>query len=301
MLSRVRGTHDNQIPETLDPIRLARCPALSARRAAVRATGDEWPLLLRPVIMAVLPSWALRYLPSLAEYLAARRPHVLLSANSWPNLVALWARRLAGVDTRIVVSERVQLSERVHHLRLHARWRHLPALIARYYPEAEGIVAVSTGVADDLAETTGLPREAVLALPNPVVSSRLGDMAKAASPHPWLSGDAPPVILGVGRLHPQKDFLTLLKAFAKVRRERDARLIILGEGAERAGLERRARDLGIARDLALPGHVGNPFAYMSRRGEGLVCDIHNPRMGNSTTRWDIGVCATEFLDNGGRV
>ncbi|MFO7569806.1 MAG: glycosyltransferase, partial [Smithellaceae bacterium] len=41
-----------------------------------------------------------------------------------------------------------------------------------------------------------------------------------------------PVILGIGRLHPQKDFPTLIHAFARVRCQRPAKLIILGEGKD---------------------------------------------------------------------
>ena len=55
--------------------------------------------------------------------------------------------------------------------------------------------------------------------------------------HPWLEGSGPPVVLGVGRLVPQKDFATLLDAFAKVRAQTPARLVILGEGRELAALE----------------------------------------------------------------
>ena len=71
-------------------------------------------------------------------------------------------------------------------------------------------------------------------------------------------------MLGVGRLHAQKDFSTLIAAFGEVRRERPARLILLGEGAERARLEAQAQDSGFAADIALPGHVENPFAFMRR-------------------------------------
>jgi len=178
--------------------------------------------------------------------------------------VALWAQRLAGVDTRIVLSERVQLSERVAHLRGHARWRHLPSLIARFYPEAAGVVAVSHGVARDLAATSGLPRESIAVLPNPVVSPRLLALAEVPLDHPWFAAGQPPVILAAGRLHPQKDFTTLLHAFAWLRQARAARLLILGEGKERQALERSAREWGVSEDVAMPGYAENPFAYMRR-------------------------------------
>lgn len=264
LLSRVKGDHDRQVPDTLPPLRLRRCSVLRGRTAAMAAAGADWPCLLRPVLTPLSASWALRYLPALADYLRTHRPETLLAANSWCNLVALWARRLAGTDTRIVVSERIHLTDRVRHLRRHARWRHLPGLLGRFYPEAAGIVAVSEGVADDIAAATGLPRDTVQALPNPVVSARLHDLAAAAPPHPWLAEGEPPVVLGVGRLHPQKDFPTLLAAFARLRRDRPMRLIILGEGAERSRLEHLIAEHGLSRDVDLPGHVDNPFAFMSR-------------------------------------
>jgi len=121
LLSRVRGTHDRQVPKSLEPIRLRRASDLKMRRALFRAAGKDLPIFLQPALLSPFPSWALRYLPPLAEYLSERRPTALLTANSWPNLVALLANRLAGGGTRVVTSERIHLSERVRHLRRHAR------------------------------------------------------------------------------------------------------------------------------------------------------------------------------------
>jgi len=70
--------------------------------------------------------------------------------------------------------------------------------------------------------------------------------------------------MSAGRLVPQKDFATLLKAFAEVRAKLDSRLVLLGEGEERSSLERMARQLGIGGDVWMPGYVPNPYAMMSR-------------------------------------
>jgi glycosyltransferase involved in cell wall biosynthesis len=70
--------------------------------------------------------------------------------------------------------------------------------------------------------------------------------------------------MGVGRLNPQKDFGTLLRAFAALRREREARLIVLGEGEEREALARLAAELGVANDVDMPGFADNPYAHMSK-------------------------------------
>jgi glycosyltransferase involved in cell wall biosynthesis len=70
--------------------------------------------------------------------------------------------------------------------------------------------------------------------------------------------------MGVGRLTRQKDFPTLIRAFAAVRKVRDCRLVILGEGKDRPALEALAKEMGVGGDVDLPGFVENPYAHMSR-------------------------------------
>jgi glycosyltransferase involved in cell wall biosynthesis len=123
---------------------------------------------------------------------------------------------------------------------------------------------VSKGVADDLALLIGLSRDRIDVIYNPVVSDNLLLKAQEPIDHPWFAAGEPPVILSVGRLSPQKDQAMLLRAFAKVRKSIPARLIILGDGDERAALEALARNLHIESDVAVPGFVENPFAYMNK-------------------------------------
>jgi glycosyltransferase involved in cell wall biosynthesis len=136
---------------------------------------------------------------------------------------------------------------------------------ARYlYPKADAIVAVSEGVAEDVTRVTGISRDRITTIYNPVVTPELENLRHAPLDHPWFAPSSPPLILGVGKFKIQKDFPTLLRAFARVRAVRPARLLILGEGRKRAELENLARELGVANDVALPGFVPNPFPYMTR-------------------------------------
>jgi glycosyltransferase involved in cell wall biosynthesis len=125
------------------------------------------------------------------------------------------------------------------------------------------VVAVSRGAADDFARSSGFPRDRVEVVYNPVITPETAALAREAPDHPWLIPGQPPVILGVGRLTPQKDFPTLLRAFAEVRRRRAARLIILGEGEDRANLLALAGALGVVDDVALPGFQRNALSYMA--------------------------------------
>jgi glycosyltransferase involved in cell wall biosynthesis len=81
--------------------------------------------------------------------------------------------------------------------------------------------------------------------------------------HPWFATGDPPVVLAAGRFAPAKDFETLVRAFAKVASDRPVRLVLLGEGKQRARIENLIRELGLGGITLLPGFVDNPFAWMS--------------------------------------
>ena len=121
-------------------------------------------------------------------------------------------------------------------------------------------------MANDLARATRLPRERICVAPNPVVPTDVFALAAQPVDHPWFTTGSDPVLLGVGRLAPEKDFATLIRAFARVQRHRPARLMILGEGSERGSLEALVAALGLEDSVSLPGFAINPFAYMTRAG-----------------------------------
>ncbi|MCP4687367.1 MAG: glycosyltransferase, partial [Desulfobacterales bacterium] len=89
-------------------------------------------------------------------------------------------------------------------------------------------------------------------------------MAGERVDHPWLLSGESPIIVGAGRLTGEKDFPTLIRAFARLRRKRECRLMILGEGKMQGMLESLAAELDVGEDLALPGFVANPYKYMAK-------------------------------------
>jgi glycosyltransferase involved in cell wall biosynthesis len=218
----------------------------------------------------------LQALPRLARHLHRTRPASLLAAMSHANVVAALAHRLSASQARLVLSERVNLSS-VFDAHRELRTRATLALMRRTYPWADHVVAVSEGVAQDLTRHVAVPPHRVVTIYNPVVDEHLLAQAAAAPAHPWLASGSVPVVLAAGRLIAQKDFATLIDAFAKLRQGRRARLLILGEGELRAPLMAQAARLGVAEDVALPGFEPNPFAAMraasvfvlSSRFEGL--------------------------------
>jgi glycosyltransferase involved in cell wall biosynthesis len=211
-------------------------------------------LSARRTLAALLP---------LAAYLRREKPYALIAAPDHANLVALWANQLSGSRSRLVLTTHNFLSIVVRRARK-VQESLYPLLLRLFYKYAFALVAVSAGAADDLAHLTGIRREHIRVIHNPVA---LPDPAalRAASPgHPWFAEGEPPVILAAGRLTAQKDYPTLLRAFASVRSRRPARLVILGEGEERARLLELAAELGIRADVDLPGFTDHPYPLMAR-------------------------------------
>lgn len=198
---------------------------------------------------------------AVARYLRRCKPAALLAAGYRCNLMAAIAKNRSRTRSRIVLSVRNTMSRRLAHFGWLKRQTRSTAM--QYaYSQADEIIAVSHGVADDLI--THFPHIAgrVRVVYNPINFNDIE--AKLAVPidHPWFEQHAPPVLLAVGRLRPQKDYPTLIRAFAKVRERHQCRLVILGEGPERVRIEAIANELGVADHLYMPGIVTNPFPYV---------------------------------------
>jgi glycosyltransferase involved in cell wall biosynthesis len=198
--------------------------------------------------------------PALSRYLRRERPAAMLSAL-FANLIALLSRRVSGYPRRLIVSEHNTLSS-VAHNRSDLRWRIYPQMAGWLYPWADEIIAVSQGVATDLACTAKIDRNRIQVLYNPVITPELSEKSKADLDHAWFQAGQPPVIVSVGRLTSQKALDVLIRSFSRVIEKRPARLLILGEGEERPMLESLIKELGLEQVVSMPGFVQNPYPYM---------------------------------------
>ena len=182
------------------------------------------------------------------------------------NIVALWSKRLAKVPTRVIISERNTLSKDVINSGLDLRMWLMPLFVRLFYPWADGIIAVSTGVANDLAQITNLHGEQIKVIYNPIVTPKFQAKTQEPLNHCWFKPGEPPVVLSVGRLSAQKGFDILIRSFNKVREAIPARLLILGDGEARKELEALVNQLGLNQIVSMPGFVPNPYPFMMKSG-----------------------------------
>lgn len=202
-------------------------------------------------------------LPKLIRYLKKCKPDVAISAMDHQNIVTLLATHIARVKTTNIVSIHTDWSGLYPRVKSF-RDKILPFLMKRFYLWANHIVAVSHGTARGLSLITNIPLDRIKVIYNPVVTLDIFQKAEEPLEHPWFLPGEPPVILGVGRLAPEKDFETLIRAFKIVRDTKPSHLLILGEGKERPKLEALVKYMNLQEDVSLPGFEKNPYKYMKR-------------------------------------
>jgi glycosyltransferase involved in cell wall biosynthesis len=208
----------------------------------------------------------LTVVPWLSELIEKRQPGVLLSAGNHFHFAAGLAYRLAGSPSSVrFIGRASNATPRL------GRQDNLLGTVANRldavkYNGMHQIVAVSRELADDLILRLRIPSERVSVIPNGIDVAQIARLAAEPLDDHWFTPDAPPVIISAGRLSKQKNYPLLIEAFARVRRQRPARLIVLGEGTRAAGdlLLRQARRLGVADDVRLPGYEPNPMRYFAR-------------------------------------
>jgi len=200
-------------------------------------------------------------LPVLVRYLRRVRPLALLSALGHANVIAVVAKVLARVPTRVVVSERSNFSVSKKHAPSH-RANAMGRLMRWAYRRAAGVIAISGGVADDLSIQLEISRDNIKVVYNPLDIDRAQVLSRLEPTRIFSDGNGHKLILGIGRLVEQKGFIHLIRAFAQVRSGSSVKLCILGEGPLRESLQAEVERLGLINEIVLPGFVDNPFAVM---------------------------------------
>ncbi len=170
----------------------------------------------------------------LIRYLKTAKPDVILSSLTLATLVMLFSQRIARVKTRTVVrvANTISLQPRSRLKKVVER-----LLVNLVYRWSGQIVAVSNNVKKDLVDYYQLPPDLIRVIYNPAIPHELEAKTQQPVDHPWFQQTEIPVLLGVGRLVPAKDFKTLIRAFSLVRLVRPVHLAILGKGQEQENLQ----------------------------------------------------------------
>jgi glycosyltransferase involved in cell wall biosynthesis len=251
----------------------------------------------------------LRALPSLVRILRAHPDSIVFAGMNHMCVVTLLAARvLTRHAGPVIVHEAARLDAgRDHESRF--KWRILLAFMRWLYPLADSVVTSSESVRAELeASISGLETLNTL-IPIPANLTLAAERGAHPATHPWLSANRErPVILGVGRLSPEKGFDLLVAA---LRHLHDAggrqRLLVAGGGDEAPALKAQAERLGLSEDIDFLGHVDNPWSLMAAadllvvpsRAEGFcLALVEAMSLGCQVVSTRFGSSALDILDNG---
>ena len=275
LVCKMEGALRDKIPENVNLVHLKASTSHLGILCALVADPATIQYVVKMFIGArkrKLPG-TFRFMPALVDYLKTSQPAGLISALPRTNINAVLAKRYSGQATRVVVSVHVNYSFKEQEAQRNSKTEAdcLQALVRRYYRQADVVVGVSKGVAENISEYAGIPRDRVTVVYNPIASPSIHTLARKNTRHPWLESGDLPVILGIGRFVAQKNFPLLLRAFARVREKIPARLILLGgdessaeQCLQKEELAEMAVRLGVRDDFDMPGFVSNPYSYLKR-------------------------------------
>lgn len=202
-------------------------------------------------------------IPELKRYMVSQQQNAeqlyMISCQNFANIITALSIPKNREKIKVIFSERLHPAE----FRFNGKekkGRVILFLMKLFYKKADAVVANSKETAKEIERITGVETRAIY---NPTLTGNYEELAKEPVEQEWFEQDIP-IIISTGRLAYEKGYDTLLRAFAKVLKEIDSRLVIIGEGEERAELEKLAKELHIDEKVWMPGYDANPYRYVSR-------------------------------------
>ncbi|MTW19564.1 glycosyltransferase [Allochromatium palmeri] len=195
--------------------------------------------------------------------IARAQPDLVLGMMHYPSALAVLGRRLARLPVKTVGSFRGPVYE---HMRLyeHGRKRHLFLRLAVGATArlADRMIVPSEGTARELSRRFLGPARRTVVVPNGIDGASVARLA--AEPAPGLEALPPdlPRLCTAARLSPEKNLGLLLAAFRRLQSIHPAALVLIGDGPDRAALERQVVDWGLADRVCFLGHCENVYPYI---------------------------------------
>ncbi|MBU0533651.1 MAG: glycosyltransferase [Candidatus Omnitrophica bacterium] len=205
----------------------------------------------------------LRLILPLARIIQREKPQTIVSFMWGINLIVLLTKFFICSSVKIILSERIHLGKDIPNYKFSFLRRFL---VKKFYPQSGAIIAISSGIKQNLIDEFGIPEEKIRVIHNGIDLGNIETLAKALFQPTFKE-----YIIAVGRLEKQKNYSLLLKVFAKVNKKHDIGLVILGEGKERKNLKILIRELGLDGKVLMPGVVDNPYSWLAHGKVFVLC------------------------------
>jgi glycosyltransferase involved in cell wall biosynthesis len=225
---------------------------------------DQVSKNVRVIDLELFRSW--KSIFPLIHYLKKEKPRVLISSLDHVNIIAIIAKKLARVQSRVIIRQANYFSASAS--------RKIRSLANIFYKKADRIIAVSKGVKSDLIQNLKIKESKIETVYNPINVEGISKKSEEKVVSDFIDNDSK-IILAVGSFEKQKNFSGLIRAFEILSKKRpDIKLVILGEGSLRLDLESLVEELSLGDKVLLPGFVDNPYKYMKRADVFVLSSIN---------------------------
>jgi glycosyltransferase involved in cell wall biosynthesis len=217
-------------------------------------------------------------IPRLAEFLRRDKPDILLANFDFNNIAALLAKMITLSSTKVVICQHSRVADPFLSLERHL-YRYVGFAYRALAPFMSKAIAVSAGLAEELHRQGGIPRRRIVTINNPVIGPDFAARAAEKVEHPWLHDPRHPVFITAGRMVPQKDHGTMLRALALHRRTMGGRLLFLGVGPLEPELRAMVTELGLEDAVDFLGFRPDAPAWF-RQADAFLLSSRSEGFGN---------------------
>lgn len=146
--------------------------------------------------------------------------------------------------------------------------------------KVDGIVAAHRAASEDIIEHCNIPKSKMHVIYHPLIDFKRIKEAIAEIEHPYIGmKNEYKLLIAVGRIVPEKDYINLVSAFSKLRKNIKVKLIILGEGPLKEDIQAHIRSCGVEEDVELFGYTSKVFEFM-KAADAVVLSSKQEAFGN---------------------
>ena len=198
---------------------------------------------------------------SFFKYLKKNKPDLILSHLTHINVFVLFFKIFLKMNLKIFINETTTVSLKKKYSN---KFKHtfLNLIIPFFYPKASKIIVPSLGVKNDLISTYKVDKKKIAIISNPVNMNFIKSQSKKKIDINF--NKKIPLLVSMGRLIPDKDFLTMIKATQAVLKVKKIQLLIMGKGIQRKILNFEIKKKKLNRNIKLLGEIKNPFPILSK-------------------------------------
>jgi len=196
-----------------------------------------------------------------SSFLVKHKPDIILSIGEWPNTITPISVKLIPYKPKVILAE--QNTKSFFNSEEYNVSKLVKFFAKKSYFFAKNIVCVSSAIKEKLLKEN-FDKKKLLVICNPIDIEEINIKAAEEVTHSWFKNKKTPNIVAVGRLHPQKDYPTMLKALKLVLKVKKVHLIVLGDGLLREKLNSLCVQLGIKSSVDFIGFQKNPYKYIKK-------------------------------------